>query len=349
MSRVVDIKYPRKALLLICEGRNTEPIFFANFRSFGAGLTFDISPKPRVSKIDLKTNSNRGGHRRVSRQLQGSAIVEDDIVITGTPPMSWIEAAEKQFDTYEEIWCIFDKDEHPASKEAFDKAQSIVEAGHNLHIAFSSIAIEYYFLLHFEYLYKAFSRSECKVSRKKKANCLLANASEEYACSGDKCVNGYARLKKYWVDSKSDENCIFPLIKDKLFIGIKNAALLRRQSRREEGDDKPIYERNPYTTVDYLVSRLLGYVVLDTQTYDMKIGATTASIQRNGDAIEITNCGDASVILNQDFLSSHSKEVVLDSMSKMLEPNKSITLDLPGPEGTIFFITGTREKALLVK
>lgn len=178
---------------------------------------------------------------------------------------------------------------------------------------------------------------------------MLANASVEHSCTGDKCVNGYARLKGYWQESKSDDNSMFVAVKDKLFNGIRNATLLRRQSDIKEGD-KPVYERNPYTTVDYLISRLLGYTVLERLCdYKIKVGVSLVQIRCVVDCLEITNCGDSSVILNNEFISSCDKDVLKDPMSELLEPGESLTLELPGPEGTVFFIQGAREKILLVK
>ena len=345
MSRTIDTKSPKKALLLICEGNKTEPIFFSNFISKD-DFVFDIFPKPKLSQDDIKTSSNRGMNRRPKRQLLGDDVIED-IPIVGPPPKSWIDAAEKEFDTYEEIWCVFDKDGHPTCSDAFEKAKAIKQSGYNLNIAFSSISIEYYFLLHFEHIYKPFCKSECKASKKKKANCMLQNAVPGKSCLGDRCVNGYARLKGYWTDSKSGENIIYPILKDKLYIGIKNAELLRRESNSHEGN-KPFYDRNPYTTVDFLVARLLGYRILDSEPITTKAGTTTLSITKKDTHITLLNKGNTSFIVNSNFVTLSNGNHAINN-KYILHPNDTIELELLGNVGDIFFINDTIERIIIIK
>lgn len=349
MNRTTDTKQPKKALLIICEGNNTEPIFFNNFISEKDGLVFDISPKPKLHQKDLETSSNRGGKKRQKRQLLEGKDIDNDIPITGAPPLSWVEAANKQFDTFEEIWCVFDKDGHPRCQEAFEKANEIRQNGNNINIAFNSISIEYYFLLHFEYIYKAFAKSECKVTRKKKANCLLPDAVQGYACSGDKCVNGYARSRGYWKDSKSDENLIYPLLKDKLFIGLKNAELLRRESDSKEGNS-PIYQRNPYTTTDHLIARLLGFSILsNNQSIITKADSTLLSISKSGSLITITNLGASSYLLNGVFITTPDDSVKMNTSPIILHPTDTTQIELTGQTGDLYIISHTSKKIIIVQ
>lgn len=349
MSRTIDTRLPKKALLIICEGNNTEPIFFNNFISEKDGFMFDISPRPKLSPKDLETSPNRGGRKRHKRQLLKGDDINDDIPISGAPPLSWVEAAGKQFDTFEEIWCVFDKDEHPRCQEAFEKADHIRQSGHNINIAFNSISIEYYFLLHFEYIYKKFAKSECKVTRKKKAHCLLPNAVCGYACSGDKCVNGYARLRGYWADSKSDDNLIYSILKDKLFVGLKNAELLRRESDSIEGD-KPIYLRNPYTNTDYLIARLLGYSILtNNHPIITKADSTLLSIDKLEGRISIENVGKSSYMLKDVFVTAFDVNVTMNITPILLQPTKTVMIRLPGCAGDMYFIVDTSKKIIIVQ
>ena len=62
---------------------------------------------------------------------------------------------------YDEVWVFFDKDGHPKAKEAFEMARITEIDGKKINIAFSSRCFEYYLLLHFEPLYRAFEKSEC--------------------------------------------------------------------------------------------------------------------------------------------------------------------------------------------
>lgn len=349
MSRTTDTRSHRKALLLICEGNNTEPIFFDNFKSGENDFVFDISPKQKLSRKDIETSADRGGRRRQRRHLLGGDEEQEDIPIIGPPPKSWIDAAEREFDTYEEIWCVFDKDEHPSCREAFEKAEFLRQQGNNLNIAFSSISIEYYFLLHFEYLYKSFDKSECKVTRKKKANCMLPNAVPGYACQGDRCVNGYARLKGYWTDSKSNENVFYPLLKDKFFVGMQNAELLRRESDEREGD-KVFYERNPFTNVDFLIARLLRYLILtEDKPIVTKCDSSYLSISKQEGFITLQNIGDTSIAGKNNLISSALGNPVPPYVSPVIHPEELLQFELPGAKGDIFFVNGTRDRIIVVK
>lgn len=86
-----------------------------------------------------------------------------------------------------------------------------------------------------------------------KYDCMTQTAKEN-ACHGEKCINGYARLKKYWNETKTSHST-FPLIEKRLKAGIINAKRLRIESDNKE--ICPIYVRNPYTDVDKLVCRLI--------------------------------------------------------------------------------------------
>lgn len=250
-------------ILLICEGENTEPFFFDSIRDEIINKTYDIGdvkikilPEPRFR---LEKNDNQKSSTKNKRKQRKLKVVDvEPVEIRGEPPLKWVLAGQEELKngTYDEVWVIFDHDNHPTRKEAFEIAENTIN-GKKVNIAFSSRSFEYYLLLHFERKYFHFEKSECKTKGKnsKKINCgsNLINTDD---CKGSKCINGYARVNNFWNDSK-DKNSTFNLIKDKLLIGFENSAWLRNKSNINE-KNFPEYDRNPYITIDYLVKRLTG-------------------------------------------------------------------------------------------
>jgi hypothetical protein len=88
--------------------------------------------------------------------------------------------------TYSEVWAVFDKDGHPNHEEAFNLASTDI-AGKKVNIAFTSIAFEYWILLHFESNDTAFVKSMCRQG-KEYYYCGLESHADD--CIGAKCVCG---------------------------------------------------------------------------------------------------------------------------------------------------------------
>ena len=92
----------KKRILIVCEGEVTEPKYFAAF------------------------------HRPVRKQ-PNAAIVEIDIDGLGYDPKSLVEHAKKKrgpkrakggFEGYDEVWCVFDVDDHKTLAAAVDQARA---------------------------------------------------------------------------------------------------------------------------------------------------------------------------------------------------------------------------------
>jgi hypothetical protein len=227
--------------------------------------------------------------------LPGNKPVKKDI--PGVPPLKWVLAAQDELSdgTFNEVWVVFDDDGHPTKKEAFKKAQEIIN-GNQIQIAYSSIAFEYYLLLHFERKYYAFQKSECRKG-KVPVNCSSGNHPDD--CGGVKCVGGYARQKGYWKESKGKAS-LFPIIENILEIGFWNAAWLRNQSDIRAGAI-PIHDRNPYVTTDAIVKRLTGFrdqhfefIPFDKE-YDIR-GDLLVCFQKDL-TVKITNTGKNTLIV----------------------------------------------------
>lgn len=137
------IRKYNNSILIVCEGEKTEPNYFNSFP---------------ITNIEVKAI----GTGRNTESLVDEAI------------RKWIEfASEDEF--YEKLWCVFDRDSF--SKSSYDRAFQKVEiekqklnrkykkkAGRliDISIAYSNEAFELWYLLHFDYINTALSRSQYK-------------------------------------------------------------------------------------------------------------------------------------------------------------------------------------------
>ncbi len=117
----------KKVLYIVCEGKNTEPIYFK-------GL--------------------------IERQELDKASYAYQVVVHDTPktnPLGLIEVARSLLiDNDDEAWVVYDKDGYTKHDEAFELAKHSPK----INIAFSSIAFEHWVLLHFERSEKPYIRSK---------------------------------------------------------------------------------------------------------------------------------------------------------------------------------------------
>ncbi len=121
--RNVDTRKIRERFLIVCEGKKTEPNYFKCFRV----------PTTRVIDIDV-----RGfGYNTVS-------LVKEAINL-------------KSQESYDQVWCVFDRDSFPAEK--FNEAISLAKRN-SIEIAYSNEAFEIWYLLHFSYYKTAMTRSD---------------------------------------------------------------------------------------------------------------------------------------------------------------------------------------------
>lgn len=344
MSRSTDTRNPSFALMLICEGTRTEPNFFfclcEDMRKKGElGCKFKVLPKSSFEVEDEEVNADRGDRERATREvLPGKPMKESpNPQFPGEQPLNWVRAGLDYLSTYDEVWCIFDKDGHPKQKEAFELVQQSQEDNKNINIAFSSRSIEYYFLLHFEYIYKAFEKSECneKQYQGKKPKtvyfkCMTDKATKGKACDGSKCINGYARKQGYWTESKSDTS-LYPILKDKLFNGIRNSIRLRKESH-QVNTESAIYELNPYITTDYLVARILGYTIQEDKSFGIKTNGTSIRVNLDGNTISFSNEGTISYIIQAGCVrlidTSNNSSIPYNEKSVLIKPTKSYSVSL---------------------
>jgi hypothetical protein len=132
---------PRPRLLIICEGRVTEPSYFRGLNSEEQVRSVDViiddeggTPKTLVERAASRMRSARRGAR----------------------------GARDQNLIYDEVWCVFDVDEHPQLLEAKQQAQD-----NNIYIAVSNPCFELWLLLHFRsqtaWIHRHDVQSACRI------------------------------------------------------------------------------------------------------------------------------------------------------------------------------------------
>ncbi len=215
--KVKTIREYKDSILIVCEGKKTEPTYFQSFP---------------VSNIRVKTI----GTGRNTESLVIEAIKR------------W-ESFSEENKFYEKLWCVFDRDSF--SQQSFDDAFKIAKkeekrlnrrymrrAGReiNILIAYSNEAFELWYLLHFDYIDSALSRSEYK-------RMLTEKMGKEYKKNDPSVYNFFATLSKTTNNQKGQN------------FAIKNAKKLR-----DNINNKLKRNHNPSTKVDLLVEELNKYL-----------------------------------------------------------------------------------------
>jgi hypothetical protein len=120
-SRLVNSREVRERFLIVCEGQKTEPNYF--------------------------------------REFPISGLVDVDVENPGNTPKQLVEYAVERSkqDDYDQVWCVFDKDDCHASdfNGALQQAKS-----RNVMVAYSNQAFELWYLLHFAYHTNSIPRSD---------------------------------------------------------------------------------------------------------------------------------------------------------------------------------------------
>lgn len=130
VPRIIDSKEERQYFLIVTEGEKTEPNYF----------------------------------KGLIKQLP-EHLVEVEIIGEGANTISVVEAAidkrkEKEQQVlqpkYDEVWTVFDRDDFPAKR--FNGAIQLATS-EDIKLAYSNEAFELWYILHFQYLDAAISRS----------------------------------------------------------------------------------------------------------------------------------------------------------------------------------------------
>lgn len=110
LERAAPVRIEKSTILIVCEGKNTEPSYFLQFKLSSA----------TVKAIGYGYNTLSLVTQAIDFEQEGK---------------------------YEQVWCVFDKDKFPAND--FNQAITLA-AAHHLGIAYSNQAFEYWLILHFE-------------------------------------------------------------------------------------------------------------------------------------------------------------------------------------------------------
>lgn len=113
---------PRPTILIVCEGQNTEPEYFTQF--------WKACKNPRVKVEPASEHGAPLTLVRIARDLKRAA--ERNAKREGDENLK-----------YDEVWCVFDIDEHPHVPEA-----RLLAAEHEIRLAISNQSFELWLVLH---------------------------------------------------------------------------------------------------------------------------------------------------------------------------------------------------------
>jgi len=200
-KRIIKFRNVSKRILILCEGKYTEPLYFKGIRK-------SVSLKNKLSALRIEIYD--------SEKNTGKELVEEAKFL--------MKEAKQDKNDYEEVWIVIDKDGYTKFPQTFDNAYKI-----KIKIAFSIVAFEIWFLLHFRYTSKYY--------------------------------HNYSELEKDLIKeisdySKSNDN-LYEILKGRMEFAIQNAKKLNLFVETDIQNGKKHYELNcSYTNVHELVSLL---------------------------------------------------------------------------------------------
>lgn len=181
-----------KRILILCEGF-TEDVYAKTLR---AQLPRD---KQRMISVEIVRHKQNDPSSLLSEARKRSL------------------AAKREKNAYDTIWLFFDHDNSPHLEKVFEGIEK-----EQFEIAYSSICIEHWFILHFEDCGRNFGNAEATVKH----------------------------LKNLWPSYHKTKVNHFNELKPNLKVAISRA----EQLCKEKEKDYPILNRQPYTTIHRLVA-----------------------------------------------------------------------------------------------
>jgi hypothetical protein len=180
-----------------------------------------------VCEGETEVNYLKGFKRTLSREQQRVLKIEP-VHAPNTDCLSIVRDAIKRKDNaetagvpYKEVWVFFDDDNQSNLQVAFSRAKA-----KKIKVAFSSISLEFWFLLHFQFTTRQFTD---------------AKAVE-------------AELKNHWTDFTKPAFQSWDKLENNIALAILNGEKLRKGNTDQ---DFHVF-RNPYTNVDLMLTSL-GY------------------------------------------------------------------------------------------
>ncbi len=130
------------------------------------------------------------------------------------------QKARNEGASYDRIWVVFDHDNQPNRDKAFLKAES-----NTINIAYSSLNIEFWFLLHFQYSSRSFT-------------------------NGDDLKDF---LRQFIKDYAPGKMRLMPFLGDRFEDAEANAERLQIARQVDIDEGTPVWDLNPYVTIHKLV------------------------------------------------------------------------------------------------
>lgn len=330
------------SIYIMCEGEKTENYFL---RDLFDGLSEvgkcriekpEIYPFPEEEneKPPLQTSRKRGGRK----MHEPNKPTKQAPKITGQPPLNWVNAALKALESHSEAWVVFDNDNHPALEEAFSIVREARANKIKLNVAYSSRCFEYYMLLHHEYIEHRFAHVECKENHDTYSNCChptkehLSNACDGILTEADEktCINGYARNKGYWVDSKCSG--VFQNLPN-IWEGVNNASKLKWFSIARD-NSTALHLRNPYLNTYRIVLRFMGYKELSPCEPVILDRNNEITISLEDGELVINNPNQKTTIISADRMGVYNIDrstkfgiIHIGNLSRVQSEDSKITID----------------------
>ena len=313
----------RTSILIVCEGESTEPSYFSNLRDLVFNklrkinkindYSIEIKPTPPQDKENNIFELREGAKRRTTKS--DIVLKDEEIVIEEeykAQPICYVRKAQIlgcENYIYNDVWAVFDKDEHPKHEEAFSLAEQLIN-DRKVNIAFTSIAFEYWILLHFEMNLTPFKKSMCRITNdlSKRIYLFCGSNNHDLDCKGEKCVCGKLVSNKYLSYDGKHKEFGFKNFHSKVNTAIKNAIDLRKSYTE---NNSPIYSLNPYTNIDRLVFKLLQ-LPINYHWFDLNEIQTKGYLQFNLSIIE------KSLQINYENISDRT-QILLSGTFKLLD------------------------------
>jgi hypothetical protein len=319
----------RKNILIVCEGEGAEPNYFNHYRNILIDKKPDISivirPKPKneepVGPLILRKGARRRTLKQVLNEPNGD-IVEPEY---RTQPTKYVREAQLSLEdgTFDEVWAVYDKDGHPNHKEAFDLSLNQIN-GKFVHLGFTSIAFEYWILLHFERNNTSFQKALCRDGRPKREYRFCGIHQYPNDCNGLKCVCGRIVGQNY-LEYKNDKKD-FDL--NNYVLNVETAIINAIQIRKQYiGNPAPFYTLNPYTTIDRLVFKLIQLVSNDFEFFERDsiqyLDNILIEFNVNNNILNVR----LSLIENQTYIINKGLICLINLKGELMDMNERIILN----------------------
>jgi|GEM_PF-2239963 hypothetical protein len=293
-------------MLIVCEDTNTAPNYLSPLKDLSISHQcwdyIEIYPKPPIESEREIAQAAVNPHKTGRKKRQFETTGNDDEWMTLElekeyleQPVCYVKTAQKALEdgSYAEVWAVFDLDGHTGHARAAALALIPIN-GQTVNIAFSSRSIELWFLLHFGQYGQAFQKTSCK----KDDGGREQHCNVEILCTNEgrgECLSGFLRRNTLLTNYLKNDTEIYHLLEPHLFEAFQNANWLRSQYE----PNIPFFERNPYTSMDMLVKRMLRIMIPGDQ---IQIGGFNLRLEQIFPTICLVmeNCSKKRQVIRKD-------------------------------------------------